>query len=291
MLTQIRLRLRALALLSAVFALALLAACGDDDEDSGGGEAQALQITVADKGKGQSALEAPGTVEAGVVELTLRNNGERPHDAQLFRVAGNQSAEQTIAAVGKLLQGQGGFPEWLTAAGGVGATKPGQTGTVTQVLEPGTYYIGDIEGTSGPPDPKTVPRLVVTGDAADAELPETEGTITARDYRFESEGLQTGENEVLFENAGAQPHHIIAAQIKPGSTIEDVRTFVKTEQGEPPIDEASSVVTAVLEGQTSQTVTLDLAKPGKYALLCFISDREGGPPHALLGMISEAEVE
>jgi hypothetical protein len=283
------LRLRALALLAALFSLAVLTACGDDDE---GGDAQALKITVSDKGKNQSTIKAaPTSVEAGLVEFSLQNNGKRPHDAQMFRVAGNQSAAQTIAAVGKLLQGQGGFPEWLTAGGGIGATRPGQTQTVQQVLEPGTYYIGDIEGTSGPPDPKTTPKLVVSGEQPDAELPETEGTITAREYLFESEGLTAGKNEVLFDNAGAQPHHVIAAQIKPGFTIEDVRKFAKTEKGKPPIDEQGSVVSAVLEGQTSQVVTLDLPKPGKYALLCFISDRQGGPPHALKGMISEATVE
>ena len=31
-------------------------------------------------------------------------------------------------------------------------------------------------------------------------------------------------------------------------------------------------------------------KPGKYALLCFISDRQGGPPHIAKGMITEATV-
>jgi hypothetical protein len=36
-------------------------------------------------------------------------------------------------------------------------------------------------------------------------------------------------------------------------------------------------------------LTLDL-KPGRYALLCVVPDRRGGPPHALKGMISEAVV-
>ena len=37
-------------------------------------------------------------------------------------------------------------------------------------------------------------------------------------------------------------------------------------------------------------VDLELKK-GNYALTCFISDREGGPPHALKGMVAETTVE
>ena len=46
----------------------------------------------------------------------------------------------------------------------------------------------------------------------------------------------------------------------------------------------------MIEGGEGQLVTLDL-KPGRYALYCFITDREGGPPHALKGMVDEVEVE
>jgi hypothetical protein len=46
----------------------------------------------------------------------------------------------------------------------------------------------------------------------------------------------------------------------------------------------------VIEGGESQLVTADL-EPGRYALLCFISDRQGGPPHAVKGMVDELEIE
>ena len=45
-----------------------------------------------------------------------------------------------------------------------------------------------------------------------------------------------------------------------------------------------------LEAGTQQVAKLDL-KRGKYALLCFVSDRKGGPPHMAKGMIAEASVE
>ncbi len=46
----------------------------------------------------------------------------------------------------------------------------------------------------------------------------------------------------------------------------------------------------MLEGGEAQLVTLDL-EPGRYVLFCFISDRQGGQPHALKGMVDEVEVE
>ena len=46
----------------------------------------------------------------------------------------------------------------------------------------------------------------------------------------------------------------------------------------------------MLEGGTSQVVTANL-EPGKYAFFCFISDKAGGPPHVVKGMVSEVNVE
>jgi hypothetical protein len=283
---------RLTAVLGLVMTGLLAVGCGDDDGDTDTGAAApaaSLEITVADNGKAQSTLEAPASADAGLVEITLRNNGKRPHDAQLFRVAGGQSAAETIGALGRALQAGAALPGWLTYAGGVQATDPGASQTVTQVLEPGTYYVGDIEGTEGPPPPAEVPRIVVSGDAGNAELPGGDGTVQAFEYGFEADGLRSGENTVLFENTGAQPHHVEAFPMLPGSTIEDVKSFVKTEKGKPPVDFDSPSVTTVLEGGTSQLTTFDL-ESGRYALLCFISDRQGGPPHAFKGMVGEVEV-
>ena len=70
-----------------------------------------------------------------------------------------------------------------------------------------------------------------------------------------------------------------------------MRKSVKNESGpSAPIIESKTVSTGILDGGRSQVVDLDLQK-GNYALVCFVGDREGGPPHAFKGMISEAVVE
>lgn len=267
---------------AAVLALATagLAACGDD-----GGSAQTLTFNVADK-----SISGPTSADPGEAEITLTNDGKNEADLQLIRVEGEHSAAEVVQALGGVIRGRA-FPDWFFAAGGVNATPAGESQTVTQVLEPGTYYAFNT-GVDAPPDPGSVPAVEVTGDASDDQLSDTDATVRTIDYGFETEGeLQVGENEITFENAGAQPHHVIAQRIAEGRTIDDVRAFLKNEQGQPPLDEASVAETAVLDGGGSQLVTLDLKEPGQYAMLCFISDRQGGPPHSIgEGMLGEVEV-
>lgn len=275
---------RLLVPIAGVAAALVLGACGDDEEDSGdeaaSGDAQQIEIAASDQG-----LEAPQSAEAGLAEITLDNSTQEPHDAQLIRVEGDHSAEEAVQGLQAAQQGEP-LPEWLFAGGGVGTTPPGETRTATQALEPGTYYVFD---TAGRPEPDA-PAIEVTGEAA-AEVPtDAPATITASEYTFETEGLSSDADEITFANAGEQPHHVIAAPLQEGATIEDVETFIQDESGRPPVDLSQETNTAVVEGGDTQVVDLQFDK-GTYALLCFISDREGGPPHAAQGMIVEAQVE
>ncbi|MEK6326466.1 MAG: hypothetical protein AABM66_02930 [Actinomycetota bacterium] len=266
----------------AIVALAAtgLVACGDD-----GGDAQTLSFNVAEK-----SISGPTSADTGEAEITLTNDGKQEADLQLIRVEGQHSAAEVVQAVGGAVRGRA-LPDWFFAGGGVGLTQAGQSQTVTQVLEPGTYYAFNTVG-EGPPDPESVPAIEVTGDPSDDELSDADATVRTIDYGFETEGdLQVGENEITFENAGAQPHHVIAQPIAQGKTIEDVRAFLENQKGQPPLEETGLAETAILDAGGSQLVTLDLKQPGTYAMLCFISDRQGGPPHSIgEGMLGEFEV-
>jgi hypothetical protein len=282
-----RFRLSRIVLTSVVATVAVagITACGDDDDDAGG-DAQSIGIEVTEKGKG-SQYTAPDGVEAGLAEIELSNSGKKTHDLQLVRVEGDHPPADVVRAFAGSAEGKP-IPDWLLAGGGIGITRPGQSQTVTQILEPGIYYAFDTES-AGPPDPKSITPIDVTGEPSEAELPEADATVRTVDYGFQTKDLESGRADVLFENTGSQPHHVIAAPFAKGKTIEDLRTFLENEQGPPPIDEEQSNVTAVLEGGDSQVLTLDL-EPGNYALLCFISDRQGGPPHAFKGMYDAVEV-
>lgn len=279
--TRHRFVLRSCVCLIALIAAVALAACGDS-EDS-----QELSFTVESKGK-SATVTAPETAEAGLAEITLTNDSDSEADLQLIRVEGEHSAQEVVDGLGKAVRGQS-FPEWLFAAGGVGSLEAGESATVTQVLQPGNYYAFNLES-DGPPDPKTVTMTEVTGEATEEEIGDGDATVDAAEYVFNSETLPSGPTEIAFDNIGAQPHHLIASPLKGDSTAEDVEKFFKTEQGAPPLEEKGTKSTAVLEGGEGQLVTMDL-EPGRYVLYCFITDREGGPPHVFKGMVDEVEVE
>jgi hypothetical protein len=180
----------------------------------------------------------------------------------------------------------------------VGQTGGGAVGRTVKRLQPGKYFILDTDEPEGDKvrsyaETGATAALEVTGEAGTAELPETDAKVTAKDYTFAVSGLTAGKNEIEFENAGKQPHHLMAFPYRKGATLDEVKKFF-TEEGEgsgpPPLDFAGATRTATLASGDKQIVELDL-KRGKYALVCFISDREGGPPHAVKGMIVEAAVE
>ena len=256
-----------------------IAACGSSG--------QALTFERTTEGR-ESVFSVPDSAEAGEAEVTLVNNGADPVDLQLFRAEGDHTAEEVVEGFNATQNG-GPFPDWFHAAGGVGAVPVGKEVTVTQILEPGIYYAFDTEGFDTPPDPETITGVEVTGDASDDSL-EADARVSASEYGFESEGLVAGSNELLFENEGVQPHHLIALKMIGDSTLADIDRFFTAFEGKSPVEAGPSTRTAVLEGGESQVVDFEL-EPGRYALVCFTTDRQGGIAHTTKGMFAELEVE
>jgi hypothetical protein len=230
----------------------------------------------------------PKKAETGLTEITLINKGKTNGDMQLIRVEGKHSAKEVVRAFEGVTGGRA-LPDWFYAGGGIGTTEPGQSQTVTQVLQPGTYYGFDTEAIQGQVNPALIPVMEVSGEESDEDV-EGEMTVSAFDYGFDAEPLPSGKTEVAFDNTGAEPHHLLAAPLLGQNTAKDAESFFKANEGKPPFGEEGTISTAVIEGGEDQLVTLDL-KPGRYVLFCFISDREGGSPHAIKGMVDEVEVE
>ncbi|MGH2836989.1 MAG: hypothetical protein ACRDJY_01415 [Thermoleophilaceae bacterium] len=274
--------------LTALFALLLaalslgLAACGDDDDDDGGGSDQppAFEVEINDDG-----VTAPETAGAGALELRVSNTGKRDHSAQVVAIGDGHSADEVLAA-GEEWGDKGGLlPEWIEFVGGVGTTKGGGTGTAVVELPAGEYGVFDIDGEAA----DAFAAFTVEGDDGGG-LPDTDSRVEAVDYSFNAEGLQAGSQSVTFENAGEEPHHLVGAPLLPGKTEADVKKFVETEKGESPVDESKFFNTAIVSGGDSAVVDLRL-ESGDYAFLCFIPDREGGPPHVAKGMVAVVPVE
>ena len=272
---------RTLAVLT-VAAAVPFAACGDDEEKSGS-SAKPTKVTFElTPAGGKAAMTGPEEIEAGVAEITLKNSTKKGGGLQLIRVEGDHTQKEVFAR-GQAWGDKGKpLPEWLFLEGGVPNTGPGKSDSVTQTLQPGTYYAADLESNA-------VAAVEVTGPGKD-QVEAPSATIDATEYSFKASGLKAGKSEVLFDNKGGQPHFVVGLPMNPGATIADVRTFFKEEKGKPPFSEQGGFDTAVSEGDRKQVINLNLKK-GKYVLACFIPDRQGGPPHVAKGMVSEAVVE
>jgi hypothetical protein len=252
-------------------------ACGDDDDSGGGSE-----VAVASFELTGDDLTGPSSVEAGAVRVEFTNSSDDEGGVTIIRIEGDHTAAEATKAGEAWGEGGKPLPEWITFEGGSASVPPGESFSAVQDLSAGKYAAVDI-------DSNEFTEVEVTGDG-DAELPSTTATIDAVDYSFESSGLEAGTHDVLFTNSGEEPHFALAAPIKPGKTIEDVKKSLESETGPPPIIEDETVSTGLLDGGRSQVVSLELRK-GPYVLVCFIPDRKGGPPHAFKGMVTEAVVE
>jgi len=267
-----------------------VAACADNDKNARAQDTRKkLTITATEAGK-RSRLSVPRSAPAGLVTVELTNTGKAFHEAQLIRLeAGHTPAEalKVIAAEGAP------SPGWIHAAGGTGPAQPGGSRSATQRLRPGHYIVYDAPFQNQGQGLKFgVASFEVKGKAGGGGLPTASAKVEAHEYGFTATGLRAGNNTIEFSNTGNEAHHMIAVPYKPGATLGAVRkSFRRGRNGaEPPLDFEHTSYSARIDGGTKQITELDLDKPGKYALLCFVSDRNGGPPHASLGMVAETTV-
>lgn len=284
----------------AVVAAALVAGCGGDDDEAATEQPgpASFAIEATSEGPNELAFEFPGTVEAGLVTMTLTNSDDRPRSAGIVRIVG----DHTVDDVREALDEEGGpIPSFIQDGGGVPTVEPGESASVTQVLAPGRYAILDDESSGEGPDNAELGakgEFTVTGPASDAELPAQPATVTATDdgedeYGFDFAGLKAGVNEIRFENTGEELHHALFFPIRDGVTIDEVATALASDgppEGQPPVDFAAGVGTQVIDGGIAQNMSLDL-DAGRYAVVCFVQDREGGKPHVADGMIEELAIE
>jgi hypothetical protein len=271
-----------------------LVACGGDDDDGDDADVGAVQLTASGPKNALSFQVDATEVPAGATDLTLVNDSQTGTDGQLGFVAegDDRSPEEVVNAFRNAVTNRP-VPEFFKGGGGPGTTEPGESSTVTQDLEPGTYYVLPADDV---PSPDELVSVTVT-DGEGAELPETEGKVSAVDYSFSGEGLKAGANRILLSNDGGQWHHFLASKLKDDATIEQAKTYLQSQgRGGGPVpfeqspQQGNDIESTVMDPEFSQVVEAEL-QPGRYAFFCFIPDKQGGPPHVVKGMVSEVTVE
>lgn len=296
--------------LAALAVLPLLAAaCGNDDDktatdvteaDGGDGGAQKVTFVAED----YAFTDAP-EFSAGVVQLTLKNTGKVAHEVALVEI-GDAAIANFPADFTPVLEG-GPFPDYADAAMAPLEVEGGESGSATVILDAGTYALfcaldGDAdapapaegeEPATGDPHLKRgmIQSFTVGEGDDDAVLPEADGTITASDYKFDV-AVAAGDQIINFLNEGPEQVHFAGISVLPKGTTaaqaeEAFAAGLQAEEGAPPPEGTPEPEDFGFSGVASAGLGIQFKPAGAfesgrtYIVACFISDRAGGPPHAI----------
>jgi plastocyanin len=298
----------------------VLSGCGDDDDEEGASPSASASEAPADDGEGEGGdtiaitasdykFDTDDTLEAGIVTVEFANEGEKPHEMGLAKLAEELDAEGFGELLGPVFEG-GPFPDDFQGHTGITETEPGDTYTSTFTLEPGTYAlycsISDeqedddeeaAEGEEGAAEEEAPPHfmlgmyetLEIEGEAGDAADLPSDHVITATDYTFEIPELEAGEQELTFVNGSDEQWHHVVLFVWPEGVDEAEadkawQATATLEEGEAPPEGTPEpedfAGSQVFSPHGGGTFPADITAGRTYTAVCFIQDQAGGPPHA-----------
>lgn len=272
-----------------------VSACGSSSKDAAAvttttAKPAPLTITAGD----YSYSGVPATIPAGIVSVKFVNRGTTDHEMAFVKVPDNSDPQSVFKGLGKVLEG-GPFPASMLAGNGVPNIPSGTTANVQFNLTPGAYIAlctdTGIAGSKKDGKPHFArgmyKAVTVTGSGGDV-VPTADATITAHDYGFALSGIKAGTQTVAFKNIGPEEWHFAdILEFAKGTTVAKAQAdIVKllASNGPPPPgitppDEVAS--TQLASPGYGNTVTATFEAGRTYVVLCFVSDKTGGPPHAI----------
>lgn len=247
--------------------------------------------------------EAPLQIVAGVIDLTFVNRGSFGHEATLSGI-GDTPIQEFVDDLGGHT-GLEGFraPDYLdqVAVPPFVSVGGGETDHATFTLSPGRYAlwcsIMDVPKGQEPTPHYQLGMMraitVVAGDA-EAQLPQADGSITARDYAFDVD-IDAGDRTVTFLNEGPdQVHHATVEVFPEGVSAEEAERAVEADLEHGPwprgIPSPSGLgfsgifsdglgATFRLEEGVCEDRSCEFESGRTYLFRCFVPDREGGKGH------------
>ncbi len=273
------------ALAVSAIGVAALTGCGG----GGGDDASTLPVTITES-NGAASYDVPASAGGGLVKLKVTNKGKAPHAVQLIGIEGDHTGQD---ALGVITGSSDTTPDWIRADGGTGAVPPGKTVSAFVNLGEGKYVVADLGGPGGAP---TVSKEFEVSGGSDADLPETSAAVSAvakgkDSYAWDDSGLKTGTNTLTFKSEGKDTIHFVGGfRITGKHTDAEIKQALQSNSLPSWVDQQSFVETAALDGGKSQVTDLDLDKAGTWVLFCPLTDRDGGKPHFLEGLLSQVSI-
>jgi hypothetical protein len=135
------------------------------------------------------------------------------------------------------------------------------------------------------------PVLIASGSCRAAST-DREYAVTGIDYAFQiPDSVRAGSTIVRFHNAGAVPHELAMALLKPGITVPRVLEVLKA-GGSPDslIDGVVGILIAQPGSDPIGRLSVNFLAGRTYALFCNFQDSPDKPPHFALGMVRSLEI-
>lgn len=227
--------------------------------------------------------EIPAEVPSGPTRLTLTNNGQELHHAQLVRLEDGKTLKDLAA-----LPPGGPPPSWMVPVGGPGAAEPGKSSSVVQPLTPGEYAVFCF--IPSPSDHKAhlekgmVAGFKVVPAKRMAATPKSDITVRMVDFGYApSAPLKPGKRVIRVVNDGPQLHELVLFRLAAGKTMSDFAKWNPETATEPPPGNFIGGTVAIAPGGESLVETS--VEAGQYVLVCYIPDAKDGKPHVAHGMM------
>jgi len=166
----------------------------------------------------------------------------------------------------------------------------GDTMTFTDVLTPGTYFIGESPATYVPGRPQYFSQqLTITAPAGRYRLPKVDHQVVIADIcdapRYLMPSRMRAGSSIRLTNRSASPNEIIFMPLKDGMTERDIAAYFAAQNGgDPasyPFTARGSGLPAIDEG-LSMIFSINLP-PGRYAAMSYLLNPETGNPHGFEG--------
>lgn len=239
----------------------------------------------------------------GPFTATFRNEGKVFHELAFIDIGG-ATFDDFRREFPKVIEG-GPWPDFMRRGSVPMDIEPGEEVTASFTLAPGNYFLfcalnGDPskprtpEGDEAEGKPHYELGMVVEDihvAGGGGELEAKDGEIVAEDYSFDVPKLGAGRRQLVFRNEGPKEwHHLVAFEFPVGTTEEAAigafQAFGQAEEtGQPPPpgtpEPAEAGYAGIVSPGFENTFELILRINRTYLLACFISDRSGGPPHAV----------
>lgn len=285
----------------------LMAACTEKSQAPEGAATTAapnvVSLTAA-----EYAFTAPDSIPAGWTTFRLANRGQEVHYGHIVRLDTGRTVGELVDAYAEAIRTSGPRPKWVTRFGGPGGAWPGDSSSVTQYLEPGSYvWICPIEDDGGNPHFGKGEFKPFVVHAANAEVagrvaaPSADVVIRLNDFGFALDTpLVAGRHTVRVENTGVEPHDLVVFRLAPGRTAEDIRTSLNPErarrpdQADGPPPSLESIVSGGAGGVAAIRPGMEAffdsnLTPGEYVLACMATAPDGRS-HIEHGMIRQLSV-